>query len=147
MKLEKALFIVKPEAFEVKEAIKDFITRNSKLRIINACSMILNSSDIESIYIKDRGTELIEATKQHFSNRLAEVCIVDGENAAMNLRKIIGEHFNPDKCSPTTVRYIFGRQGAIQYGNVKYFMNAVHKTDPSEVHAALSWFGKKTIMD
>lgn len=140
MAIEKTLLIVKPEAFDKKEEIKDFIMKNSGLQIISSTTLILDASDVEKIYIDDVGTNLLTAARRHLVGKPVEVCIIEGESAVEVVWELTGKNFDGNKCGPNTLRYVFGRLGMIQYDDVTYFLNAVHKTTPAEVDSALNWF-------
>jgi len=143
MAIEKTLLIVKPEAFDKKDEIKDFIIKNSGLQIINSTTLILDDSDVEKIYIDDTGTNLLTAARRHLVGKPVEVCIIEGESAVEVIWELAGKDFDGNKCGPNTLRYVFGRLGTVKYDDVTYFLNAVHKTTPAEVSSALNWFYSK----
>lgn len=143
MIIEKTLFIIKPEAFQIRSKIKKYIIGHSELKIIDSRITTLSEADVDQIYKDDIGTELMSAAKQHLVGRPVEICVLEGEDAIEKFLDLAGRNFDGSKCAVNTVRYIFGQMGVVHYGDVTYYLNAIHKASPNEIESALDWFSRK----
>ncbi|MEK7641618.1 MAG: nucleoside-diphosphate kinase [Patescibacteria group bacterium] len=140
MPIQKTFFIIKPEAFEIRNDIKGYIAAHSDLKLVESRIIRLTEADIDALYGDDLASPLLEAAKRHSAGKQVEVCILEGESAVERFLDLAGRHFDGELCEPHTIRYVFGRLGTVKYGDVVYFLNAVHKASPGEVRASLEWF-------
>ena len=142
MSLERTIYIVKPEAFDRRAEIKEYIEQQENFTVTECRTHTMVSADVEQLYGDDLGTELLDAAKQHLVGKEVEVCVVRGENAVEQFLDLAGRHFDNRQCEPHTIRRRFGQAITLKYGNVTYYLNAIHKTTGSEVQKALAWFEK-----
>lgn len=146
MAIEKTLIVVKPEAFDIRNTIKEYIIKNTKFKIVSSKVFKLNESDVECIYVDDLSTDLLLSIKKHLIGKIVEVCVIEGESAIEIMWNLVGKNFDGNKCETNTLRYIFGRIGKIEYyKGMAYYLNAVHKTTNSEVELVLKWYDKKRL--
>lgn len=144
MSLEKTLFIIKPESFDERDEIKEYILKHSGFRIVDSLIIRLNDRDVECLYRDDIETDLLQATKDHLSGHLVEACLIEGENVIDRFINLAGTHYIGSLCKPHTIRFLFRKNEVKNYGGVIYYLNAIHKASKTEVNSALEWFlGKK----
>ena len=141
MTKEKTFILIKPEAFNKRKEIKEYIIKNTNLKISESRVVKLKESDIECIYVNDLKTPLMLSIKKHLIGKLVEVCVIEGQSAIQIIWDLVGKHFDGNKCEANTLRYLFGRLGEIKYFNDEvYCLNAIHKTTGSEVDSVMKWF-------
>jgi nucleoside diphosphate kinase len=138
------IYIIKPEAFEIREQIKDYICKNSILKVNSSRVCILEKIDIMNIFIDDIGTPLLGGIEKHLVGRLVEVVLVSISRYANisvsdELQRICGDHFNPMLCKKNTVRNQFGSSEYENYDGITYFLNAIHKASSTESRVATKW--------
>lgn len=59
---------------------------------------------------------------------LAEMGIIEGENAVRRFKKLCGEDPNPLKCGENPLRKTFGKEEPKFYQGQIFFLNGVHKS-------------------
>ncbi len=140
---EKTFFIIKPEASSERDRIKTFIESNSDLKIVTSRILVLDDSDIKSLYTDDIGTDLLEAARCHLSGREVEVGVVEGENAIEKFMILSGKYPDGKLCDKNTIRGKFSKDETVKYGKVTYYLNAIHKASRSEAAKSLVWYYSK----
>jgi nucleoside-diphosphate kinase len=126
MPLERTLTIIKPDAIEARhvgDIIK--ILEANHFRIIAARLVRLSKKDAEGFYAVHRDKPFFESLTGFMSSGPALVMVVEGANAIMRLREVMGAT-NPANAAPGTIRKLYAT-------NIE--RNAVHGSDARETAA------------
>jgi nucleoside-diphosphate kinase len=126
MAIERTLTIVKPDAVaagHIGDIIKIFETKN--LRIVAARLVKLSKKQAEGFYAVHRGKGFFESLTTFMSSGSAMVIVLEGENAILRLRELMGAT-NPANAAPGTIRKLYA--ASIE-------SNAVHGSDAPETAA------------
>ena len=126
MATERTLTIIKPDAVaagHVGDIIKMFETHQFK--IAAARLVKLSKREAEGFYNVHRGKGFFESLTTFMSSGSALVMVLEGENAIVRLRELMGAT-NPANAAPGTIRKLYAT--SIQN-------NAVHGSDAAETAA------------
>jgi nucleoside-diphosphate kinase len=126
MPLERTLTIIKPDAIDaghVGDIIK--ILEANHFRIVAARLARLSKEEAEGFYAVHRGKPFFESLTGFMRSGPALVMVVEGENAIMRLREVMGAT-NPANAAPGTIRKLYAT-------NIE--RNAVHGSDARETAA------------
>jgi len=126
MPLERTLTIIKPDAVaagHVGDIIKIFET--NRFRIVAARLVNLTKREAEGFYAVHRGKGFFESLTTFMSSGSALVMVLEGENAILRLREVMGAT-NPANAAPGTIRKLYA-------ANIEN--NAVHGSDAPETAA------------
>jgi nucleoside-diphosphate kinase len=126
MPTERTLTIIKPDAIatgHIGDIIKIF--EANQLRIVAARLVNLSKREAEGFYAVHRTKGFFESLTNFMSSGSALVMVLEGENAIVRLREIMGAT-NPADAAPGTIRKLYAT-------NVE--RNAVHGSDSPETAA------------
>jgi uncharacterized protein len=133
MSMETTTYIIKPEAFSRRDAIKEMISSHNGLDIKKHIVTALTKSDLIYLASIDEGyasnPQLFHAYSHFMRQGLVEVGLIEGTNAINDFRELCGTHPNPRKCLDTSLRSRFGQQDMSSYNSVPFFLNGVHKPE------------------
>lgn len=135
MAIEKTLSIIKPDAV-AKNVIGEIISRFEKngLRIVSAKMIHLSKAQAEAFYAVHKARPFYSALVDFMSSGPALVMVLEGENAILRNREIMGAT-NPKDAAPHTIRADFA--DSIDH-------NAVHGSDAPETAAVeIAFFAKE----
>lgn len=75
-----------------------------------------------------QGGPVWEATLDHLAGKRSQGWWVKGEYAFLKVLAMCGEHTDPNRCAPTTIRAMYGVHHPHGLpGGFKYYLNAVHR--------------------
>jgi nucleoside-diphosphate kinase len=126
MGIESTLTIIKPDAVaadHVGDIIKIF--ESNQLKIVAARLVKLSKKEAEGFYAVHRGKGFFASLTTFMSSGSALVMVLEGENAILRLREIMGAT-NPANAAPGTIRKLYA--ASIE-------SNAVHGSDAPETAA------------
>jgi nucleoside-diphosphate kinase len=126
MPTERTLTIIKPDAVaagHIGDIIKIF--EASHLKIVAARLLNLSKNEAEGFYAVHRGKGFFESLTKFMSSGSALVMVLEGENAILRLRELMGAT-NPANAAPGTIRKLYA--ASIE-------SNAVHGSDAPETAA------------
>jgi nucleoside-diphosphate kinase len=126
MSLERTLTIIKPDAIaagHVGDIIKIFEAHQFK--IVAARLVNLSKKEAEGFYTVHRGKEFFARLTNFMSSGSALVMVLEGENAILRLRELMGAT-DPANAAPGTIRKLYAESG---------LSNAVHGSDAPETAA------------
>jgi nucleoside-diphosphate kinase len=126
MPTERTLTIIKPDAIaagHIGDIIKIF--EANQFEIIAARLVNLSKREAEGFYAVHRAKGFFESLTNFMSSGSALVMVLEGENAILRLREIMGAT-NPANAAPGTIRKLYAT-------NVE--RNAVHGSDSPETAA------------
>jgi len=126
MGTERTLTIIKPDAVaagHIGDIIKIFEAH--QLKIVAAQLANLNQKEAEGFYAVHRGKGFFESLTHFMSSGSALVMVLEGENAILRLREVMGAT-NPANAAPGTIRKLYA-------ANIEH--NAVHGSDAPETAA------------
>ena len=126
MAIERTLTIVKPDAVaagHIGDIIK--ILEGSQFRIVAAKLVKLSKKEAEGFYAVHRSKGFFESLTTFMSSGAALVMVLEGENAILRLRDVMGAT-NPANAAPGTIRKLYA-------ANIEN--NAVHGSDAPETAA------------
>jgi len=126
MPIERTLTIVKPDAMEAGHAgdiIKIF--EANQFKVVAARLVNLTKKEAEGFYAVHRGKGFFESLTSFMSSGRALVMVLEGENAIVRLREVMGAT-NPAHAAPGTIRKLYA-------SNIE--RNAVHGSDAPETAA------------
>jgi len=126
MATERTLTIIKPDAVaagHIGDVIKIF--EANKLKIVAARLVSLSKKQAEGFYAVHRSKGFFESLTTFMSSGSALVMVLEGENAILRLREIMGAT-NPANAAPGTIRKLYA--ASIE-------SNAVHGSDAPETAA------------
>ena len=132
MGIERTLTIIKPDAVaagHIGDIIKIF--EGHHFRIVAARLVTLTKKEAEGFYAVHRGKGFFESLTNFMSSGSALVMVLEGENAILRLREVMGAT-NPANAAPNTIRKHYA--ASIE-------SNAVHGSDAPETAAyEMSYF-------
>ena len=126
MALERTLTIIKPDAVaagHIGDIIKVFETH--QLKIVAARLVRLSKKEAEGFYAVHRTKGFFESLTRFMSSGAALVMVLEGEDAIVRLRELMGAT-NPANAAPGTIRKLYA--ASIE-------SNAVHGSDAPETAA------------
>jgi nucleoside-diphosphate kinase len=126
MSIERTLTIVKPDAVaagHVGDIIKIF--EANQLKIVAARLVRLSKKEAEGFYAVHRNKGFFASLTSFMSSGSALVMVLEGENAILRLREVMGAT-NPANAAPGTIRKLYA--ASIE-------SNAVHGSDAPETAA------------
>jgi len=126
MSIQRTLTIIKPDAVaagHVGDIIKIF--ESNQFRIVAARLVNLSKKDAEGFYAVHRGKGFFESLTTYMSSGSALVMVLEGDNAILRLREVMGAT-NPANAAPGTIRKLYA--ASIE-------SNAVHGSDAPETAA------------
>ena len=121
--IEQTLSIIKPDAVErnlVKD-IKDIFTKNN-LTIKNSRKIHISKEEASEFYKVHQSKPFYDDLCAYLSSGPIVVMILEGENAVLENRKIMGST-NPKEAQPNTIRKLYG---------ISIDKNSVHGSDSLE---------------
>lgn len=126
MAIERTLTIIKPDAVKaghVGDIIKVFEANGFK--IVAARLVKLSMREAEGFYAVHRGKPFFESLTRFMSSGRALPMVLEGENAIVRLREVMGAT-NPANAAPGTIRKLYA--ASIE-------ANCVHGSDAPETAA------------
>ena len=123
MGIERTLTIIKPDAVaagHVGDIIKIF--EANQLKIVATRLVKLSKKQAEGFYAVHRSKGFFESLTSFMSSGPALVIVLEGENAIVHLRELMGAT-NPANAAPGTIRKLYA--ASIE-------SNAVHGSDAEE---------------
>jgi len=123
MGTERTLTIIKPDAVaagHIGDMIKIFEAHQFK--IVAARLVKLSKKEAEGFYAVHRGKGFFESLTNFMSSGSALVMVLEGENAILRLREVMGAT-NPANAAPGTIRKLYA---------TSIESNAVHGSDAPE---------------
>ena len=126
MATERTLTIIKPDAVaagHIGDIIKIF--EANQFKIVAARLVKLSKKEAEGFYAVHRTKGFFESLTNFMSSGSALVMVLEGENAILRLREVMGAT-NPANAAPGTIRKLYA--ASIE-------SNAVHGSDAPETAA------------
>ena len=133
-KIEQTLSIIKPDAVErnLIEEIKDIFTKN-KLIIKDSKKIHINKDEAAEFYKIHQSKPFYNDLCSYLSSGPIVVMILEGENAVITNRKLMGAT-NPKDAEENTIRKLYG---------ISIDKNSVHGSDsPDNAKKEISFFFK-----
>ena len=120
---EQTLSIIKPDAVErnLSEEIKKEFNKNN-FKIVKEKKVKLEKSDAEKFYLVHQSKPFYNDLCAYLSSGPIVVMILEGENAILANRKLMGAT-NPEEAEENTIRKLYG---------VSIDKNSVHGSDSIE---------------
>ena len=121
--LEKTLSIIKPDAVErnLEDKIKSFFEKNN-LKILNSKKVKLTKEEASEFYKVHQTKPFYDKLCSYLSSGPIVVMILEGENAVLNNRKLMGAT-DPQNAEEGTLRKMYG---------ISIDKNSVHGSDSVE---------------
>ena len=121
--MEQTLSIIKPDAVErgLVEEIKNIIIKNN-LKIVNEKKLHINKDEAAEFYKVHQSKPFYEQLCNYLSSGPIFVMVLEGENAILENRKIMGAT-NPKDAIEGTIRKLYG---------ISIDKNSVHGSDSVE---------------
>lgn len=132
MAVERTLSIIKPDAV-AKHVIGEIISRfeHAGLRVIGARMAQLTRAQAEGFYAEHKGKPFYESLVQYMTSGPVVVQVLEGENAILKNRELMGAT-NPKDAAPGTIRADFAES---------IDANAVHGSDsPTSAKREIDYF-------
>ena len=122
-KIEQTLSIIKPDAVErnLTEEIKNFFKKN-KLRIKESKKIHITKDEASEFYKVHQSKPFYNDLCNYLSSGPIVVMILEGENAVLANRKLMGAT-NPKEADENTIRKLYG---------ISIDKNSVHGSDSIE---------------
>ena len=133
-KTEQTLSIIKPDAVErnLEEEIKAFFLKN-KLKILNSKKVKITKDEAAEFYKVHQSKPFYDDLCAYLSSGPIVVMILEGENAVLFNRKLMGAT-DPKKAEDNTIRKLYG---------ISIDKNSVHGSDSVEnAEKEISFFFK-----
>ena len=120
---EKTLSIIKPDAVErnLSEKIKNIFNKNN-LIIVNSKKIQITKDEASEFYKVHQSKPFYNDLCDYLSSGPIEVMILEGENAVLLNRKLMGAT-NPKEAEENTIRKLYG---------ISIDKNSVHGSDSIE---------------
>ncbi len=121
--MEQTLSIIKPDAVErgLVEEIKNIFIKNN-LKIVNEKKLHINKDEAAEFYKVHQSKPFYEQLCNYLSSGPIFVMVLEGENAILENRKIMGAT-NPKDATEGTIRKLYG---------ISIDKNSVHGSDSVE---------------
>ena len=121
--MEKTLSIIKPDAVErnLENEIKSFFLKNN-LKIVKSKKVKISKEEASEFYKVHRSKPFYDELCNYLSSGPIVVMILEGENAVLNNRKLMGAT-DPLKAEEGTLRKMYG---------ISIDKNSVHGSDSVE---------------
>tara|TARA_Y100000590_G_C14853663_1_gene688643 strand:+ start:47 stop:442 length:396 start_codon:yes stop_codon:yes gene_type:complete len=121
--VEQTLSIIKPDAVErgLVEEIKNIFIKNN-LKIVNEKKLHINKDEAAEFYKVHQSKPFYEQLCNYLSSGPIFVMVLEGENAILENRKIMGAT-NPKDATEGTIRKLYG---------ISIDKNSVHGSDSVE---------------
>ena len=121
--IEKTLSIIKPDAVErnLVEDIKSIFSKNN-LTIKDSKKIHISKEEASEFYKIHQSKPFYDALCSYLSSGPIVVMILEGENAILENRRIMGST-NPKDSEPETIRKLYG---------ISIDKNSVHGSDSAE---------------
>ena len=126
MPIERTLTIIKPDAVaagHIGDIIKIF--EANQLKIVAVRLVKLTKKEAEGFYAVHRSKGFFESLTNFMSSGSAMVIVLEGENAILRLRELMGAT-NPANAAPGTIRKLYA---------TSIESNSVHGSDAPETAA------------
>ncbi|MFZ1019369.1 MAG: nucleoside-diphosphate kinase [Minisyncoccia bacterium] len=121
-KLEKSVFVIKPEALPYKEKIMDMIEK-AGIPITEWRNLRLTESHLRILYPTITG-ETWHKMKKYLLNKEVLAAVVEGNDIVQKLYEICGDKTKPFLCRPDSIRYLFKN---IARQNEAFSQNIIHR--------------------
>lgn len=121
----RAVYIVKPEAFEHREIIRRRFAE-TQLKLVEYRTLVLPPWFIKALY-SGVTPEIFRATLHWMGREDCEIGVVQGRTAALTLLRIGGKSVDPRVCATGTIRSRYGIAEPVHYGSSLYFRNGFHR--------------------
>lgn len=127
----KSLFIIKPEAFSNRDAIRAIIDSSgfkvlkSVIKTIDA-QEALEMAGIDFSYLHNR--KLLAAYVHFLTRGEVEIGIIEKESCLEDFNSLCGTEPDPLKCPKGTLRNTFGLLAPESYGGQAFFLNGIHRS-------------------
>lgn len=121
--IERTFVMIKPDG--VKQGATDKIVGRIKragLRVVSMREIDMDRATAERLYAVHRGKEFFERLVEHVLSGPVVVMLVDGNQAVVRMRELIGAT-DPTKATPGTIRHEFG---------TSITQNVIHASDSPE---------------
>ena len=121
--MEKTLSIIKPDAVErnLVEDIKTIFKKNS-LNVLDSKKIHITKEEAAEFYKVHQSKPFFDQLCSYLSSGPIEVMILEGNNAVLENRKLMGAT-NPKDAEPDTIRKLYG---------ISIDKNSVHGSDSVE---------------
>ena len=121
--IEQTLSIIKPDAVErnLENKIKSFFQKNN-IKILKSKKVQISKEEASEFYKVHQTKPFYEDLCNYLSSGPIIVMILEGENAILENRKIMGST-NPKEAQPNTIRKLYG---------ISIDKNSVHGSDSLE---------------
>lgn len=133
--LEKTLSIIKPDAVErnLSEEIKSIFSKNS-LKVLDSKKLHISKDEAAEFYKVHQSKPFFDELCKYLSSGPIEVLILEGENAILKNRELMGAT-NPKEAKEGTIRKLYG---------VSIDKNSVHGSDSvANAKEEIEFFFKK----
>ena len=131
-----SVYMIKPEAFLHRAEIRSLLQQS--LLVVSFWKTTLDRSAVLHLY-PDLTPTLLELSLKYLCVGDVEFGIVAGPHALTTLVQICGASTDPSKCSPNTIRSLFGCKSAVIKSETAYYRNAFHcSRDLNEVRSDLA---------
>ncbi len=133
--LEQTLSIIKPDAVErnLSEKIKSIFTKNN-LSILNAKKLHISKDEAADFYKIHQSKPFYDQLCNYLSSGPIEVIILEGENAVLKNRELMGAT-DPKDAKEGTIRKLYG---------ISIDKNSVHGSDSVDnAKIEINFFFKK----
>ncbi len=133
--LEKTLSIIKPDAVErnLSEEIKSIFSKNS-LKVLDSKKLHISKDEAAEFYKVHQSKPFFDQLCKYLSSGPIEVLILEGENAILKNRELMGAT-NPKEAKEGTIRKLYG---------VSIDKNSVHGSDSvANAKEEIEFFFKK----
>jgi nucleoside-diphosphate kinase len=120
---EKTLSIIKPDAIErnLADDIKKIFIKNN-LKVLQNKKIHITKEEAAEFYKEHQSKPFYDQLCSYLSSGPLEVMILEGNNAVLENRKLMGAT-NPEEAEPNTIRKIYG---------ISIDKNSVHGSDSVE---------------
>lgn len=126
--LERTLFILKPDAVS-RWLEREIIKRVKDLKIVKQKKISVSLEQAQKLYAVHKGKPFYDGLIKFITSGPVIACVVEGEDAILRLRKIMGAT-DPMKAEVGTIRGDLKEENVLSpYGTIK---NLVHGSDSKE---------------
>lgn len=130
--------LVKPEAWHRRhEVLKDL--QSLGFRLLGSFDKKLAVSDLQSIYFQSP-PEFMRLANQAYLDKLCLAAVFECADAATEIVKVVGHHYDPDRCADGALRKKYAAPAWSFAGEI-FYANAIHRPQGElDTEKFLIWF-------
>lgn len=128
--IEKTLFIIKPDGFEMRD---DIVVDISKcFNIIEQSRLMFTERLVADFYPNDINKPHYAALAEYMLENYSQLGFIEGENVIQSFFEIAGKYSDPIRCHQNSLRFKYGKGFDKTASGLYLTKNAIHRAISQE---------------